>query len=135
MATLKLFIDHASQPSRAILVFCLINKIPHEVVETRIGKAEHLSPEFAKINPNRKVPAIVHGDLNLAESHTIMRYLARTFNVPEQWYPRNDYKKAAKIDEYLDYHHTGTRKFSNLVFWSALAPNMGLPIPKSFNAE
>jgi len=40
MATLKLFIDHASQPSRAILVFCLINKIPHEVVETRIGKAE-----------------------------------------------------------------------------------------------
>ena len=135
MATLKLFIDHASQPSRAILVFCLINKIPHQVVDTRLMKGEHLTPEFAKINPNKKVPAILHGDFNLAESHAIMRYLARAFNVPEQWYPRNDLKKAARIDEYLDYHHSGTRRFSNLVFWSTFAVSAGLPIPKAFNAE
>jgi glutathione S-transferase len=94
MTSVKLFIDHASQPSRAILVFCRINKIPHEIVETRITKGEvsrlyiqHLTPEFAKINPNRKLPAIMHGDFNLSESHSIMRYLARTFNVPEHWYP------------------------------------------------
>jgi hypothetical protein len=32
--------DHASQPSRAVLVFCRINKIPHQIVETRIAKGE-----------------------------------------------------------------------------------------------
>lgn len=96
---------------------------------------QHLSPEFAKINPNKKVPAILHGDLNLAESHAILRYLARTFNAPEQWYPRNDLKKAAKIDEYLDYHHTGTRRFSNLVFWSLFGPAMNLPVPKVFDKD
>jgi glutathione S-transferase len=76
MTSLKLFIDHASQPSRAILVFCRINKIAHDIVETRINKGEvlniyiqHLAPEFAKINPIRKVPAILHGDFNLSESH------------------------------------------------------------------
>jgi hypothetical protein len=60
-----------------------------------------------------------------------MRYLAKTFNVPEQWYPRNDHKKTAKIDEYLDYHHTGTRRFSNLVYWTAFAPAIGVPIAKT----
>ena len=63
-----------------------------------------------------------------------MRYLARTFNTPEHWYPKNDLKRAAKIDEYLDYHHTGTRKCSNLIFWTVFAPVMGLPTPKNYDA-
>lgn len=25
------------------------------------------------------------------------------------WYPKNDNKRTAKIDEYLDYHHTGKK--------------------------
>lgn len=37
---LKLFIDHASQPSRAIIVFCKINRIPHEIVELRLAKGQ-----------------------------------------------------------------------------------------------
>ena len=40
MTSLKVFLDHASQPSRAVLVFCKINKIPFELVETRIAKME-----------------------------------------------------------------------------------------------
>ena len=42
MTSLKVFLDHASQPSRAVLVFCKINKIPFELVETRITKMEVL---------------------------------------------------------------------------------------------
>lgn len=40
MTSLKLFIDHASQPSRAVFVFLKINKVPFELVETRISKME-----------------------------------------------------------------------------------------------
>lgn len=76
------------------------------------------TPEFRKINPMRKVPAIVDtdNDLALAESHSILKYLAYKFNVPEQWYPRQDYVKQAKINEFLDFHHSNTRKCSFLFF-------------------
>lgn len=37
---IKLYIDYGSQPSRAVLALCLLTNIPHEVVETRLFKAE-----------------------------------------------------------------------------------------------
>ena len=45
--------------------------------------------------------------LNLGESHTIMRYLALTNNAGD-WYP-TDLRKRAKVDEYLDMHHSSLR--------------------------
>jgi glutathione S-transferase len=50
--------DYGSQPSRAVYVFCKINKVPFEFKEVRIFKMEQYTPEFKKINPNGKVPAI-----------------------------------------------------------------------------
>lgn len=35
---IKLYLDYSSQPSRAVLAFLIINKIPHECIETRISK-------------------------------------------------------------------------------------------------
>lgn len=58
----------------------------------------------------KKVPAIVdteNDNFALAESHAIMRYLSRQYTCEEMWYPKNDNQRTAKIDEYLDYHHTG----------------------------
>ena len=43
---LKIYADYASQPSRAVIAFCKINKIPFTFVETRVGKMEHLSEEY-----------------------------------------------------------------------------------------
>lgn len=37
---IKLYIDYGSQPARAVLAFCMIAKIPYDVVETRIFKFE-----------------------------------------------------------------------------------------------
>jgi glutathione S-transferase len=66
-----------------------------------------------------KVPAIVDPETNikLAESHAIMRYLCRKY--PTQagsWYGNNDYLKQARIDEYLDFHHSNTRKCHYYLF-------------------
>ena len=35
---LTLYVDWASQPSRAVVAFCRINKIEHELVVIRISK-------------------------------------------------------------------------------------------------
>ena len=55
MASLKLFLDHASQPSRALLVFCKINKLPFELIETRIAKLEVDKYEFSIKTQNMQI--------------------------------------------------------------------------------
>ena len=52
MAKVQVYIDWASQPSRAVLSLCRLNDIPHEVVEVRIAKGDHKKEAFLKINPN-----------------------------------------------------------------------------------
>lgn len=39
---IKLYLDYSSQPSRAVWAFMLLNKIPFELHEIRISKAEVL---------------------------------------------------------------------------------------------
>ena len=121
---LILYIDWASQPSRAIVAFCRLNKIPHQVVETRIAKGDHKSPEFLKINPNGQVPAIKDGDFCLSESHAILRYLAESRGLTENWYPK-DLKKRAIVDQYLDWHHTMLRQgAAGFVFRKTFGPKL-----------
>ena len=72
------------------------------------------TPEFAKISPMKKVPAMSEIDtrtgevFNLAESHTIMRYLANSRGITDPWYPA-DPRKRAIVDMYLDQHHSFLR--------------------------
>lgn len=124
---LKLYMDYISQPSRAILAFLLINKIPHEVVETRIIEGKQRTPEYTKINPFKKVPAIQEDDgFTLFESHAILRYLSKKYNVPDNWYS-SDPRKMALIDRYLDWHHSYLRQgASTVVFYTLFAPRLGI---------
>ena len=41
-------------------------------------------------------------------SAAIMRYLVSKYNLPDHWYPSNP-ECRARVDEYLDWHHTNTR--------------------------
>ncbi len=52
-----LYADLASQPARAVYWFCKAANVPFELKLTRIGKMEQRSPEFARINPLKKLPA------------------------------------------------------------------------------
>lgn len=76
-----------------------------------------------------KLPAIedTSNGFRLAESHAIMRYICSKY--PEDignWYPQDNLIKRAKIDEYLDFHHTNTRKCAFLLFHTVFAKNMKL---------
>lgn len=113
-AKLTLYGDFGSQPSRAVYCFLKINKVPFEFKEIKVIKAEQYTPEFKKVNPMAKVPAISDyredgSVVNLFESHAIMKYIHTTRNLPDHWYPRTDPRKRAKVDEYLDWHHTNLR--------------------------
>ncbi|KAK4435314.1 Glutathione S-transferase T1 [Sesamum alatum] len=125
---LKLYVDRISQPSRAILIFCKANGIEFEEVKIDLSKKQHHSPEFAEVNPMKQVPAIVHGDFKLFESHAILIYLAAAFpGVADHWYPA-DVHKRAKIHSVLDWHHSNLRRGSvGYIFNTAVALALGLP--------
>lgn len=42
-------------------------------------------------------------------SVAILRYLAKSRKVPDHWYP-SDLKQQARVDEYLEWQHTNTRR-------------------------
>ena len=129
---LILFGDYASQPTRAVYIFCTMNKIPFTFKEVRVLKLEQYSTEFKKINPNAKVPAISDqgGRINIFESHTILRYLHESRQCADHWYPK-DLRKRAKVDEYLDWHHNGLRLGAGgYVFRKYVSLATGKPAPK-----
>ncbi|KAL7167514.1 hypothetical protein ACSBR2_038055 [Camellia fascicularis] len=123
---LKIYADRLSQPSRAVLIFCKLNGIDFEEITVDFVKRQTQSPEFKEINPMAEVPAIMHGDFKLFESHAILRYLACAFpGVADHWYP-TDLIKRAKIDSVLDWHHSNLRRGEvTLVQNTALATILG----------
>ena len=54
-------------------------EIPYQVRAINLGTSEQKTPEFLKINPNGRIPAIVDreaGDFAVIESGAILLYLA-----------------------------------------------------------
>jgi len=77
--------------------------VPYEVQPIHIGRGEQLTPEFSKISPNHKIPAIVDPEgpggapLSVFESGAILQYLGRKF---ERFYP-SDERARVEVDQWL----------------------------------
>jgi len=62
-----------------ITIFLEEAELPYKVHPINIGKGEQFEPEFLKISPNNRIPAIVDnevGALSVFESGAILQYLA-----------------------------------------------------------
>ena len=78
-----------------------------------VTKREHKSAEYLAINPAGAIPAMKEVDADgtefiLVESHAILRYLCDSREVDDHWYPK-DLRARAKVDAYLDSHHSTLR--------------------------
>jgi glutathione S-transferase len=63
--------------------------IPFELVTLNISVGDTRKPEFLKINPNGRVPAIVHEGVAIWESSAITMYLGEVFGVDKKLYLRS----------------------------------------------
>ena len=74
--------------------------LKYDFKNVNLMAGEQKTPEFQKINPVGRVPAIVEGDFRLFESNAIIKYLGDSNNSP--LYPK-DSKKRAIIDQWMDF--------------------------------
>jgi glutathione S-transferase len=67
--------------SRAVIAKWMLDECggTYDIVPVDLTKREHKTPEFLKINPAGKLPALEDGDVKVFESAAICLYLAEKF--------------------------------------------------------
>ena len=89
---------HAPQSSASPVHWTLEELgIPYEKVLIDITKGENKKPEFLKLNPNGKVPVLVHNGVTIFESAAIQIYLGETFGVEKGLYPPPGIQRAQAV--------------------------------------
>lgn len=77
--------------------------LPYRVIPVNISKGDQFKPDFLKISPNNKMPAIVDPDgpggdpISIFESGAILQYLGRKTG---RLYP-SDERRRVEVDEWL----------------------------------
>jgi glutathione S-transferase len=84
---------------RAELMLRLLD-LPYEIHTLDLAKGEHKTPAFRALSPFGTVPALVEGDLVLADSVAILVYLASRYDPERRWLP-TDPVAAAKVQRWL----------------------------------
>ena len=83
--------------------------LPYTMVPVNIGKGEQFEPEFLRISPNNRMPAIVDPNgpggkpISVFESGAILQYLGRKTG---KFYPRDE-RKRVMVDEWLFWQMAG----------------------------
>ena len=79
--------------------------LPHKIIPVDLRKKAQMEPDFMKISPGHKIPAIVDRDgpggatVTLCESGAILKYLGEKSG---KFYP-SDAAARAKVDQWLFY--------------------------------
>src|ERR1043165_2347013 len=78
-----------SQMSTAVITNLVLEElgVPCEKIQLDLRKGETHTAEFLKLNPNGKVPLIVHDGTPIWESAAITMYLGEMFGVEKNLYP------------------------------------------------
>jgi glutathione S-transferase len=84
MTDVRLFYSVGSCSLAPHIVLEEIGK-PFEAVRIDTRGGEHKQPEYLKVNPNARVPAIAIGDWTLTENPAILQYLARRHPEARLW--------------------------------------------------
>lgn len=72
---LKYYYNLSPNPMKVSL-FLEESGLPYEPIPVDTRKGAQFAPEYLKINPNAKLPAIVDGDVTVFDSNAILLYLA-----------------------------------------------------------
>jgi glutathione S-transferase len=84
--SLVLYYSPMSTATIASLVLAELG-VPYESVKLDLRAGDTRKPEYLELNPNGKVPLVVHEGTAIFESAAITMYLGETFGVEKHLYP------------------------------------------------
>lgn len=114
----QLYMHPVSFFSRRVLSLLVECDLAYEVRQVNLMAGEHKADSFLALNPNGQVPVMVDGDLVLAESNAILRYLCNVHAL-EGWYPA-DALARAKVDQWLDWTQSRLSFATSSIVFNAL---------------
>jgi len=100
---IKLFFHPSPNPLKVAL-FLEEAGIPYELVVTDTRKGDQHQPEFLKINPNAKTPAILDDGIRVFDSNAILLYLGEKY---QKFLPANTPETKAEMLSWLMFVATG----------------------------
>ncbi len=103
------FYYHPSPNPAKVALFLEEAGLPYELMPVDTRKGEQFKPDFLKINPNAKTPAITDGDVTVFDSNAILLYLAEKTG---KFLPDNTPKARAQLLSWLMFVATGIGPYS-----------------------
>ena len=117
---IKLYGASASPFVRKVMAVLAIKQLPYEHIPSMPFSGDK---ELAKVSPLSKVPALVDGDLNIADSKVICRYLESAY--PEVPVYPTDLQQRARADWFEEYGGTVVAESAAGVFFHRfMRPNV-----------
>lgn len=117
---IKLYGANASPFVRKVMAVLAIKQLPYEHTPSMPFSGD---PELAKVSPLSKVPALVEGDLNIADSKVICRYLESAY--PEVPVYPTDRQQRARADWFEEYGGTVLAEAAAGIFFQRfMVPNV-----------
>jgi glutathione S-transferase len=117
---ITLYGANASPFVRKVMAVLAIKQLPYEHIPSMPFSGD---PELAKVSPLGKVPALVDGDLDIADSKVICRYLESAY--PEVPVYPTDVKQRARADWLEEYGGTVlAESAAGLFFHRFMVPNV-----------
>jgi len=105
---LKFYFNGAPNPTKVAL-FLEESGLPYELVPVDTRKGDQFKPEFLKVNPNGKVPAIDDDGVFVFDSNAILLYLAEKTG---KFLPPNTPANRAQLLSWLMFIATGIGPYS-----------------------
>jgi GSH-dependent disulfide-bond oxidoreductase len=105
---LKFYYSGAPNPMKVAL-FLEEAGLPYDAIPIDTRKGDQHKPDYLKINPNAKVPAIVDGDATVFDSNAILLYLAEKTG---KFLPENTPKNRGELLSWLMFVASGVGPFS-----------------------
>ena len=123
---LKIYGADLSTPANKIRFVANALGLKYEYIRISIREKENQKPEYLKIHPAGKIPAINDDGFILFESNAIIRYLA--CKQKSDLYPQ-DLKQRSLIDQWMDFASLHVAAAMNKVVFNRLfASVIGVPV-------
>lgn len=91
---MKIYAVSDGPPSLAVRMALKALEIPHEHIPVDFGKGEHMTEEYAKMNPQKEIPVLEDNGFFLSESNAILQYLCDKYKPESDLYPKDATQRA-----------------------------------------